>query len=171
MPRDRSPPPPLDHAATERLALRYVERFATSRGKLTAYLNRKLRERGMTGVVDGAAIAGRMAELGYVDDRAFAEARAGAMTRRGLGARRVTQDLRHAAIDPDAIAAIVQEVPAVAAALAYARRRRIGPFASVTPDRAERDRQIAALVRAGHDYRLARAITHTPPGEDFADWD
>ncbi|KTW08260.1 RecX family transcriptional regulator, partial [Sphingomonas sanguinis] len=33
----------------ERLALRYVERFATTEGKLVDYLTRKLRERGWAG--------------------------------------------------------------------------------------------------------------------------
>ena len=45
----RRPVPPLDRAALERLALRYVERFATTRGRLTDYLKRKIRERGWDG--------------------------------------------------------------------------------------------------------------------------
>ena len=47
--RERRQPPPLDAAALERLALRYVERFATTRGRLTDYLTRKIRERGWEG--------------------------------------------------------------------------------------------------------------------------
>ena len=45
----KRPPPPLDEDALRELALRHVARFATSRGKLLAYLNRKLRERGWAG--------------------------------------------------------------------------------------------------------------------------
>ena len=91
-PRSRSsrPPPPLDARALEQLALRYVERFATTRGKLAHYLARKIRERGWDGPpADPQAIAERMAGYGYVDDRAYAEAKARALTRRGYGARRV----------------------------------------------------------------------------------
>ena len=70
----RRPAPPLDAAALDRLALRYVERFATTRGKLADYLRRKVRERGWTGPdADPQAIAERMAGLGYIDDRQFAE--------------------------------------------------------------------------------------------------
>ena len=73
----------------DRLALRYVERFATTRGKLSDYLTRKIRERGWAGErpADPVAVAQRMADLGYVNDRLYAEAKAGAMTRRGLGAK------------------------------------------------------------------------------------
>ena len=45
----KRPPKPLDEDALRDLALRHVARFATSRGKLLAYLNRKLRERGWAG--------------------------------------------------------------------------------------------------------------------------
>ena len=66
----RRAPPPLDAAALERLALRYVERFATSRGKLADYLARKVRERGWDGVpVDPREVAQRMADGGAVLDR------------------------------------------------------------------------------------------------------
>lgn len=163
--------PPLDAAALDRLALRYVERFATSRGKLAAYLARKVRERGWDGVpVDTVAVAERMAALGYVDDRAFAEARAGALTRRGLGARRVALDWRVAGIGEDDVAALEPAVAdaALAAALTFARRKRIGPFAEAVADRDQRQRQIAAMLRAGHNLELARRIVAASPGETIA---
>ena len=58
--------------------------------------------------------------------------------------------------------------PAVAAegldsALAFARRRRIGPFATVAADRAQREKQIAAMIRAGHSFTLARRIALAEP--------
>lgn len=160
--------PPLDAAALDRLALRYVERFATSRGKLAAYLARKVRERGWDGdLPDTAAVAERMAALGYVDDRAFAEARAGTLTRRGLGARRVTMEWRAAGIDEEDAAALAPGVAeqALAAALAFARRKRIGPFARDIADRDERQRQLAAMLRAGHPVGLGRRIVAASPGE------
>ena len=165
-PRERKELPPLDEAALERLALRYVEKFATSRGKLADYLKRKLRERGGAG--DAAAIAERMAERGYVDDDAYAEARARGLARKGLGERRVTQDLRQAGIDEDGIALATEDASPVDTALAFARRRRIGPFARDVPDPKTREKQIAALVRAGHPYSLARRIADLPPGADPA---
>ena len=120
----RTPPPPLDAAKLDRLALRYVERYATTRGKLRDYLRRKVRERGWEGPdpADPAALAERMAELGYIDDRGFAEARVGAMGRRGLGARRIAGALRAAGIaeeDSDAVQPAI-ETQADASAIAFA---------------------------------------------------
>ena len=170
----RRPLPPLDRSALERLALRYVERFATTRGRLTDYLKRKIRERGWDGeAADPANIAERFAERGYIDDRAYGEAKASAMARRGLGARRVAGALHQAGIkgeDAEAIAPGVEE-RALDAALAFARRRRIGPFADDEPDRLLREKQIGAMLRAGHSPTLARRIVGMKPGEEVLDLD
>ena len=163
---------PLDRSALERLALRYVERFATTRGRLTDYLERKIRARGWTGeVVEPAAIAERMAELGYIDDRAWGEAKAGAMARRGLGARRVSGALRQAGLDIEDTEAIAPAVAdrALEAAIVFARRRRIGPFAEQAGDRPTREKHVAALLRAGHSVTLARALANMNPGDDPAE--
>jgi regulatory protein len=167
--RERRPPPPLDAAALERLALRYVERFATTRARLVAYLLRKIRERGWDGdAADPAALAEKFAELGYIDDRAFGEARATAMARRGLGKRRVTGVFRQDGIGAEDADALAPGIAArtLDAALTFARKRRIGPFADVAPDRPQREKQIAAMIRGGHDFTLARRIASMAPGED-----
>lgn len=166
---------PLDAATLERLALRYVERFATTRAKLRSYLHRKVRERGWSGSEPAGvdALCDRIVELGYIDDRAFAEAKGVAMTRRGLGARRVGEALRAAGIeerDRGEVRDIVAERSGVAA-LTFARRRRIGPFAPVQPDRDQRERQMAQMLRAGHDFATARRIVDAAPGEILEDID
>jgi regulatory protein len=161
-------PPPLDRESLDRLALRYVERFATTRAKLAAYLDRKVRERGWDGpAADSNAIAARMAKLGYVDDLAFAEAKARSMARRGLGARRVAQAFHAAGIDAEDAEAVAPEIAesAVDAALALARRKRIGPFAATAPDRILREKQLAQMVRGGHAFALARRSVDMAPGE------
>ena len=171
----RRTPRPLDEERLRELALHYVGRFATTRAKLATYLGRKLRERGWAGegAPDLPALVERLADLGYVDDRAFAEARARSMARKGLGARRITQDFRAAGIDEGDAAELA---PAIAerasdAALAFARRRRIGPFGDGNPDRAVREKQIAAMLRAGHGFDLARRIVSLAPGEALGDCD
>ncbi len=171
MTRTRRPLTPLDRAALERLGLRYVERYATTRGKLAAYLRRKIRERGWEGEApaDPAALAERFSELGYIDDRAFAEAKAGAMGRRGLGARRVGEALRFAGIeaeDAEAVAPLIED-DRIASALAFARRKRIGPHArEACADRAILEKQVGAMVRAGHAPALAWKIARMAPGDD-----
>ena len=161
---------PLDTARLDRLALRYVERFATTRVKLRRYLERKIRERGWEGDVppEPTALAERMAALGYVDDAAFAEARASAMGRRGLGARRIAGDLRFAGIgeeDREALRPAIED-RAEESAFAFARRRRIGPWAAVAPDRVGREKALGQLLRAGHGLDLARRIVAMAPGEE-----
>lgn len=168
--RPKRPAPPLDPAALERLALRYVERFQTTRAKLVRYLTEKVRARGWADdrPADAVGIAERFADLGYINDRVWAEAKAGAMTRRGLGGRRVAGALRQAGVtEEDAVVAdpVIAD-GRVAAALALARRRRIGPFGVAGADRAAREKQLATLVRGGHDFALARAIVDLPPGAD-----
>lgn len=163
----KRPAPPLDAAALDRLALRYVERFQTSRGRLAAYLARKVRERGWEGPpADPVGVAERMAAAGWVDDRIYAEAKAASLGRRGLGARRVAIALRQAGIADADTAEVAPAVAAQAvdAALRFARRRRIGPWATEAPDRATVERQIGQMLRAGHSPDLARRVVALPAG-------
>lgn len=154
------------------MALRYVERFATTRGRLSDYLMRKIRERGWDGGSDAALaepaeLAQRMADLGYVDDRAFAEQRAAAMQRRGLGARRVAGAFREAGIDEGDAESVAPAIAdrAVESALAFARRKRIGPYGNGDGDRKLQEKQLAAMMRAGHRFDLARKIVAAPPSD------
>lgn len=165
----RRPIPPLDSGSLDRLALRYVERFATTRGKLAAYLTRKIRERGYDGAPpDPVAIAERFAELGYVNDRLYAESKAAAMARRGLGARRVGEALRHAGVQAEDAEAIASDIDARTgqSAIDFARRKRIGPFATEPADRERIAKQVAAMVRAGHSPAIAWRIARMEPGDD-----
>jgi len=165
--RRRSPrraPTPLDGTALEALALAYVARFATSTGKLAAYLQRKLRERGWEGQGDAAtaaaALVAKFADAGYVDDAAYAQARSSGLLRRGYGNRRIDQALRGAGVgDEDRAAARASEADARRAALRLAMRRGFGPFgAQGSPDRATREKQIAAMLRAGHPLDTVREL-------------
>lgn len=159
-PRERKPRKPLTDESLRWFALRYVERYATTRAKLSAYLSGKLRERGWAGEGEApiASIVERMAELGYVDDRAFGAARARSLERRGYGPRRVDQALMAAGLESDLREEIGDEVDARQAAIAYARRKRLGPFGAPVADPRLRQKQFAAMVRAGHDFEITRAI-------------
>ena len=166
----RKPRPPLNAAKLEELAISYVGRFATSRSKLLSYLKRKLRERGWGGATepDLQGLADRLASLGYVDDRAYAVSKARSLTSRGYGERRVGQALALAGIGEEegADARSLAQAEAVGAALRFAKRRSIGPYSAKPHDLRERERAIAALVRAGHRFALARAIVAMEPGSD-----
>ena len=164
--------PPLDEGRLNELALRYVGRFATTRAKLRTYLARKVRERGWDGPRDPdfAAIAERFAHQGYGDDSAeLQKSNGGVPTVRGYGKRRVIEALKAAGVEEEESAAARDhaDAGAVSAALRFARRRKVGPFADSTPrDPRERQKSLSAMVRAGHAFELARAILAMPPGTE-----
>ncbi len=169
--KERKASSPLDESKLNELALRYVGRFATTRAKLHSYLRRKLRERGWNGArePDPAGIAERFAAQGYVDDEAYAISKSQSLTARGYGTRRVMQSLRAAGVGDEQSEAARDhaEAQAVEAALRYARRRRIGPFAKAAAiDPKQREKALAAMVRAGHGFGLARAIVGMAPGTE-----
>jgi len=168
--KGRRPRPPLNPSSLDELALRYVGKFATTRAKLRAYLSRKIKERGWEGERDPdlEALGSRLATLGYIDDAAYAMAKSRSLSSRGYGKRRLSVTLRQAGVEePDSAAASAHaEAEAVNAALRFAERRRFGPFANAPADRAIRQKWIAAMVRAGHDFALARAIASLEPGCD-----
>ena len=112
------------------------------------------------------AIVARLAASGFVDDRAFAAARGAGLSRRGYGARRVSEALRAAGIDADDAAPALEEAgeAAWASAEAFAKRRRIGPFSARPGDPEARRKAFAAMLRAGHPPRIAQAFAHAEPG-------
>jgi regulatory protein len=171
---ERAAPPPLDGPALEALALAYVARFATSTGKLADYLKRKLRERGWAEDVpaDIPGIAARLAERGYVNDAGYAQAQGEGLRRRGYGARRIDSALDHAGIAPALrVAARGSETERRHAALAFARRKRIWPFASARAgDPATRQKHMAAFLRAGHGLDQVRAVMDAQSLEDAEEW-
>jgi regulatory protein len=168
--RTQKPRPPLDREGLERLALFYAGRYATTRAKLKSYLRRKVAERGWDG--PGApgeaaeALVERLSGLGYVNDRLFAESKAAALGRRGYGERRVRQALTAAGIgeEDSADARAVAVAGGWAAALRFAERKRIGPFAAEAPDRPGREKALGAMLRAGHPIAIARRLVMAPPG-------
>ncbi|MEO1168843.1 MAG: RecX family transcriptional regulator [Pseudomonadota bacterium] len=165
----KKPRPPLDRESLEQLALFYVGRYATTRAKLRSYLGRKLRERGWAEDRDPPIeeLAEKFAELGYVDDAAFASSKAASLLRRGYGGRRVEQALYVAGIE-EADGQDAREQAAMQswdAALAFVRKRRFGPFAGQALDPDRKRKALAAMLRAGHPYELARKFIDAAPGD------
>ena len=180
---------PLDPAALRDLALSYAARYATTGAKLEAYLARKIRERGIAEdnegrsmEIDVGALVALLVELGYVDDDAFARARSRDLTARGYGARRVEQALWAAGVEEGVRG---DHAPGEAdrrrAAMLMARKRGFGPYARsetaeaeaepMPPvDPARREKQIAAMLRAGHDYEHVRKVLESSARTELEDW-
>lgn len=165
----------LDQESLRRLAIRYVERYATSRKKLADYLHRKIRERDWQDAEPPAVeeLVERFAEQGYIDDALYAQNKASALTRRGYGARRVSHALYQAGIsEADGREAFqISEANKWAAADKFARKRRIGPYAETRQETDKCRKQLQAFLRAGHDFDLASRFVFASPGEKIAQED
>ena len=104
----------------------------------------------------------RITSTGLTDDRAFAIARARRLVRQGRSRARIVEALAAKGIGradtQAALAALADERrdPELAAALAYAKRRHLGPYRREAD--ADRDRELAVLARAGFTLTLARRI-------------
>ncbi len=177
--RVRRTPKPLDRTRLNDLALHYVARFATSSGKLEAYLKRKLRERGWDGEgePDIAGLVSRFAEKNYVDDEAYARMKTSGLLARGYGARRVEEKLRADGLDESVRSANAPgEYEAREALFAYVRRRRFGPFRIAPegegPEAAHkaREKQLAAILRAGHSFDHARRAVEAGSERELEEW-
>jgi regulatory protein len=160
-------------------ALRYLERYASSAANLrrvllarverSAYYHGTDKEAGADWVDD---IVARFTRAGLVDDKAYAELRTARLSDRGYGRRRIAHTLRAKGVDEDVIAAALDGLaadiaePDLRAAIVTARRRRFGPYRGA--DRAERrERDMAALARAGFDYDTVRRVIDAADIDDL----
>jgi regulatory protein len=154
------------------MALSYVGRYATTQARLARYLNRKIGERGWNAPSPPPVsdIVARCCELGYVDDESFAQSRASALRRRGYGERRIKMSLHANGIDSELVEQVSRKDSETAyqAALAYARRKRIGPFASAPVPAEKKPKLMAAMLRAGHSFDVARTILAIDPVDNEA---
>jgi regulatory protein len=163
----RKPPPPLDDTRLRHLALHYVGKYATTQAKLATYLNRKIRERGWSNdrPADLDALVEQFAEA------QFAEARSRSFVARGYGKRRLDEDLRAAGITESDAAEATEHMSesSFTAAQNYARRKRIGPYASETAPPEKQQKQLQGFLRAGHGFDLAKRFVRAEPGAEIAE--
>ena len=103
-----------------------------------------------------ARVMARLHEEGYIDDAAFAEQWTGARTAKGMGARRIRQELRLKGVSQDDIdeaLAAADEDEILHAAVRMAEKAARGRNLS---DPADRQKVIAALARRGYDFSTAK---------------
>src|SRR5690606_32496428 len=118
-----------------------------------------------------AALVERYVASGYIDDALFARARADSLLRRGYGPRRIGQALAEAGIgEEERATARPSEAAERHAALALARKRRFGPFGHEPVGRDQREKQLAAMLRAGHRLDTAREMVDAASEEAAEQW-
>jgi regulatory protein len=159
----------------------YLERFAASRARLERLMRGKIRlsvaEHGTDPQEAELWMQNVLAALekaGFINDDAYALGRARSMLRKGKALRVIAADLNARGIVSDKIDDALGKLrdeaedasdedmrgtdPNLAAAAAYARRRRLGPFRRPDMRDEKRDKDLAALARQGFGYDTATRI-------------
>ena len=176
---ERRPPTKISASYLENAALHYLERYSSSRANLRRVLMRKVDrslahwggERDDAVQLVDAAIA-KLARLGYVDDGAYAETKVRSLHRKGASRRLIAANLGAKGVEADTIAAALATLEGdsdLAAALALARRRRLGPFRPADKRADFRARDMAALGRAGFAWETVRKIIEADDPDSLRD--
>jgi regulatory protein len=166
---------PVTQDSLEKSAIHYLERFSSSVAGVRLVLRNKLRRAAQEDKAEdfdgNAAIETVIAKLiraGLLDDARYAAFRAGALARRGSSLFVIKRDLKTRGVAPALIDAAVAELREEAggtsdeadraAALALARRRRLGPYRPEAQRAAFRHKDLATLGRAGFALEIARSV-------------
>jgi len=165
-------PAAIGTALLEKWALGYLERFASSAENLRRLLERRARRRmrDPEGLLEARALidalVARYRDSGLIDDAAYAAARARGRLARGEPLRKIAAGLAAKGVDADdratALAGLRETVPDpdLAAACAFARRRRLGPYrrGPAHEQAGDHRRELATFARAGFGRREAEAV-------------
>jgi regulatory protein len=162
----RKPPRKVTADYLQRATMAYLERYASSAENLRRVLRRKVAQRCRLRGEDPAEfqdmvdeVVARALRSGLLDDTRYAEGRVASLRRRGGSARAIQAKLAQKGVPKATIAAALEGEPEdeVAAAHALARRRRLGPYRA--GERAPyRDKDLAAMARAGFSFAVARDV-------------
>jgi regulatory protein len=182
-PRRAAGPPP-NAARLREAALAHLARFAATEAGLRRVLERRISRWARAAEAEGqpreviaasaaaltadiASIAQSLVAAGAVNDAAFAESRARRLARSGHSRRAIAAHLAAKGIENETATAALPEgeEAELLAAIAFCRRRRIGPFARVAPDAPARMKALAALARGGFAQSVARRALAMEPDQ------
>ncbi|MDV7338174.1 RecX family transcriptional regulator [Terasakiella sp. A23] len=184
MSQDQKIPRPITAQSLRNAALRYIDRFATSRENLRQVLMRRVHKSHYhhdTSVQDGIDwvedILNKLEKANFINDKTYAEGRASALHRKGTSLRVIRMKLVEKGVSEDdinyALDALREETESPDlerdAAIALARRRRLGPWRLPEKREALKEKDLAAMARAGFSYDLARDIIEAETPEDLDD--
>lgn len=167
----------------ENKALSYLARFTSSEANLRQILVRFGRRKCLPKYADPSLekaflkqlddaidkLVKRYTRLGYVDDAAYANARARGMRIRGTSTRHISQYLKAKGVEQDVIFQTLDDEEIggydaeTNAAIKYARRRKLGQYAS-SHSRSKPDwekRHLASMIRAGFGYDVSKSVLFT----------
>jgi len=173
LPQARRQPRKVTPTSLRNAALYYLQRYASSAKNLHDVLTRRVHRAGRHHEIDREEAASWISALiqdfqksGLLDDRIYTEGRVRSMFRQGRSQRLMMLELRNKGVPTDiieeALAALAEEnyAPDRTAALRFIQRKRLGPY-RLSSRQEYRDRDLAALARAGFGYETARSVIDT----------
>lgn len=155
---------PFDRAKLEQLALAYLNRFDVSSRKLEQHLRTRARKLDAPPDVSQwiAELIARYQSSGLLNDARYAEQLASQLAARGKSSRAIAQKLAARGVTSqlsgDVLSSRKREEPEgeLQAAITYARKRRLGPFRALEEREQFGRKDLAALLRQGFSFEIAR---------------
>ncbi len=178
--KKRRLPKPATAERLEKAALAHIDRYATSAANLRLVLLRRVERSARLHGTDRAeatawvdAIIAKLLERHLLDDAAYARSRANSLHRSGASRRKIAATLQRKGVARSEIADALGALDAefedseLTAAYNYARRRRLGPYRAPEVRDERRERDLAALARAGFGYDTARRVVEARSVEEL----
>ena len=175
--RKRRPTPPLTENWLTTEAIRHLQRWPASESRVRRLLWQRVKRaqsfhggtKEEAAPMVEAALA-RLIKTQMLDDGRFAQLWVDHLRRRGTSTRMIEKKLREKGVASSHISHALRAYepddggdPEEASALAYAQRRRLGPYRRpYDPDPNRRRKDLAAMARAGFSYGVASAILREP---------
>lgn len=176
--RKRRPPKPMNAARLERIALHHLDRYPSSVENLRRVLERRAEKSRQIHEGDPSEhsewiqnILKRFVEIGHLNDGAYGTAVARRLRNRGSSQRLIAARLAAKGLSSDIIRTITDEESEPnadqKAARIFVRRRGLGHHRQDPLVRTQkRERDLAALARAGFTYSVAQAALEDPIEEE-----
>lgn len=175
----KAPRPPgkcPDRHSLHEAALRHLARFAATQAGLLRVLDRRILRwqhatESPTEVIAPARAAARevvqaLTASGMLDDANFAAARSRRLVRAGRSRAAVSAHLAAKGVDAVTAGSVLPDAQAeFLAAVAFVRRRRIGPFRAPGIEEVDGNREMGMLARAGFPRDVAERALRLDPDE------
>jgi regulatory protein len=180
-PRKKNISTKLEPPKLESIALRYVSRYAASRGMLETVLRRHVQKFLYANPEAEKApfeneikrILDTHAAKGWINDAQLAASLIANARLAGLSRQKIMQKLQAKGIAREAIRTLAQDALSdpeqeIEAARLFARRKKLGPYAPKKSGGKDRDpkKEMARFLRAGFSLTLARKVLANSDGDD-----
>ncbi len=145
---------PLTQKRIENIALFYLDRFDASRGKLRQVLSRRVLHQKMLQLPIDPQVPKwientiqKMCNLGYIDDKRYAENIIRRLSASGKSTRFILQKLQTEGIDSELINSLLDPADDLERAKIFVHKKRLG---------SNYEKDLTKLARAGFNYETAK---------------